>query len=442
MSTTERTERVGDYVVGDELGVGGMGRVFTAAHPNGGSVAVKLLHPALVADSSIAGRLHDEARLARLVLHRNVVRVIDSGTTRDGIPFLAMRRAPGVSLGAAIQAQGPLSLLRVRRIAEQMLDGLSAIHAAGLVHGDLKSDNVLVDDDDHVTIIDFGLARPVATTPSWLGENTLSGTPEYMAPEVIRGEVMTHAADLYAAGIIVYEMLTATTPFAGATTAEVFERHLSEAVVPPSLRCADRTLPVALESLVMRALAKDPAQRHHSAALFGTALARAIPASWIDKPSSAGSSAHSTTASTRAWERAPLRPPRRFAEGTRSNESLAVKTKRSKLEACLAAGNADEAIEACFGLAQTLIEEHRLAAAADELSTAGRWIAETSPDAPRRWCLLVTLGAIYDGLGNFARAQQTAATALLAAQACRDDKGVAASRRLMRKLGTHGRRRP
>ena len=283
--TREAPQRLGDYVVGDELGVGGMGRVFAATQADGSSAVVKLLHPALVAEPSLATRLLEEARMARLVSHRNVVRVIDSGTTLDGTPFLVMRRAAGVSLGAVIQAHGPLPLLRAHKIATQILEGVSAIHAAGLVHGDLKSDNVLVDDEDHVTIIDFGLARAAATAPTWLGENALSGTPEYMAQEVIRGEVMTSAADLYAAGIIVYEMLTATTPFAGVTTAEIFERHLNDAVVPPSLRCTNRTLPVALEALVMRALAKNPAHRHHSAGLFATAIERAIPASSIDDAS-------------------------------------------------------------------------------------------------------------------------------------------------------------
>jgi serine/threonine-protein kinase len=315
VSTREPSQQIGDYVVGDELGAGGMGRVFAAEHPNGTAIAVKVLHPDLALDPAMLGRLHEEARLARLVSHRNVVRVVDSGISLEGIPFLVMHRAAGTPLGAQIQARGALPLARVRKIAAQILEGLGAIHAAGLVHGDLKSDNVLVDDDDHVTIIDFGLARAQGTRPSWLADNMLSGTPEYMAPEVIRGEPMSRAADVYAAGVIIYEMLTATTPFAGSAMTTTFERHLTEDVVPPSLR-TERTLPVTLEALIMRALAKQPDQRHHSARLFATALERAVPAGWIEGSLPVPRSARSMTASTRAWEPSPRR---RLAQGTNRN---------------------------------------------------------------------------------------------------------------------------
>jgi eukaryotic-like serine/threonine-protein kinase len=310
----ERPGHIGEYVLGDELGVGGMGRVYAAANASGASVALKLLHPDLAADRAFAERLIEEGRLARLVSHRNVVRVLDGGTTLDGTPFLVMRRAPGTSLATLIGTHGALALVRIRRIATQILDGVAAIHSAGLVHGDLKSDNILIGKHDRVTIIDFGLARAPATTPSWLGENVLSGTPEYMAPEVIRGEAMTQAADLYAVGIIIYEMLTARTPFAGGSVTAVCQQHLCDDAIPPSLRCVDRTMPVALEALVMRALAKDPSHRHYSAALFSTALGRAIPATWSEDTPPAVPRTVSTQASTRTWER---HPPRRFAKGTR-----------------------------------------------------------------------------------------------------------------------------
>jgi serine/threonine-protein kinase len=303
-------------MLGDALGVGGMGRVYAATDASGASVALKFLHPSLASDRGFAERLIEEARLARLVSHRNVVRVLDGGTTLDGTPFLVMRRASGTSLATLIEMHGPLTLARIRRIATQILDGVAAIHAVGLVHGDLKSDNILIGEHDRVTIIDFGLARPAATMPSWLGENVLSGTPEYMAPEVIRGEAMTQAADLYAVGIILYEMLTARTPFAGGGSTAICQQHLNDDVIPPSLRCADRTMPVALEALVMRALAKDPTRRHYSAALFSTALGRAIPTKSSEDTPPAVPRTISTQASTRTWER---HPPRRLAKGTRDH---------------------------------------------------------------------------------------------------------------------------
>lgn len=318
MVAVKQPGSVGVYQVGDEIGVGGMGRVFAAADPRGADVAVKVLNPGLGSDAVFAARLLHEARLAEMVSHPNVVRVLDVGSTSQGHPFYVMRRVAGESLGALVQAAGALPLRRVRRLAAQLLEGVAAIHAAGIVHGDLKSDNILVGDDDHVTIIDFGLARMETERERAFGDRMLSGTPEYMAPEIIRGDAMTRAADIYAVGIIVYEMLTGTTPFAGGTMAEIFERHLRDDVVPPSLRCGERTIPAALDGLVMRALAKDPAQRQPGAALFATAIERAIPPDWREEAMPARPRRISTTASTCTWQR-PVNVPRkgRFAKGTR-----------------------------------------------------------------------------------------------------------------------------
>jgi serine/threonine-protein kinase len=296
--------RVRDYVLDAELGAGGLGRVFAARDARGAAVAVKLLHPQLADDGVFAARLHEEARLARMVSHRNVVRMLDSGTTDDGVPYLVMRRAAGVPLGTLVRKLGVLPMARVRTIATQILEGLVAIHAAGLVHGDLKADNVLVGDDDHVTIIDFGLARQHAVAQAWLADGVVSGTPEYMAPEVIAGGPLTSAADIYAAGVMIYELLTGKTPFAGGSAAAVCERHLTEAPVPPSLRYPERALPAALEALLMRALAKEPTQRHLNAGLFATAIARAIPTTWPDAPSARPRPSRMTRAAvTRQWER-------------------------------------------------------------------------------------------------------------------------------------------
>lgn len=318
MVAAKQRGNVGAYELGEEIGVGGMGRVVAAAGPRGRSVALKVLNPGLGSDAVFAARLLHEARLAAMVSHPNVVRVVDVGSTSDGHPFYVMRRVMGTSLGALVQAQGAFPLRRVRRLAAQLLEGVAAIHAAGIVHGDLKSDNILVGDDDHVTIIDFGLARMETESERAFGGRMLSGTPEYMAPEIIRGDAMTRAADIYAVGIIVYEMLTGTTPFAGGTMAEIFERHLRDDVVPPSLRCGERTLPAPLDALVMRALAKDPTQRQPSAALFATAIERAIPPNWREETLPVRPSRTSTTASTCTWQRRVNDPAkRRFARGTR-----------------------------------------------------------------------------------------------------------------------------
>jgi serine/threonine protein kinase len=288
-------------VLSDVLGVGGMGRVYAAEHPTHARVAVKLLHESLARDPALVACMKQESDAGQQVCHRNVVRVIDHGEAADGLPYVVMEHVPGVALGALIQRDGPLPLQRIRQIAAQIFGGLAAIHRAGLVHGDMKSDNVLVESTplgDHVTIIDLGLARPPATRATRSGD-LVSGTPEYMAPEVIRGRSVSPASDLYAVGVILYEMLTGTTPFGGGTTTMVFERQLDDDVVPPSQRCPERSVPPALEAAIQCALVKDPTARYASAEAFAAAVARALPAYCPDDVTPRATPLFSTTAPTR-----------------------------------------------------------------------------------------------------------------------------------------------
>src|SRR5262249_10570914 len=140
--------------------------------------------------------------------HPNVVRLFDHGIGHDGRPFLVMDRVHGTPLYDVITARGPLPLERLAAIASQLLAGLAAIHAAGIVHPDLPSSNALADEVDIVTIIDFGLARAMSASPDTA--DPFAGTPAYMAPERSAGGLPTLAGDVYAAATIVYEMLTAT----------------------------------------------------------------------------------------------------------------------------------------------------------------------------------------------------------------------------------------
>jgi serine/threonine-protein kinase len=185
-----------------------------------------------------------------------------------------MDRAAGTSLRDII-AKGPMPRDRVVTIAAQLFAGLSAIHAAGIVHADLKSHNVLVDDIDIVTIIDFGLARPIALADDLdapLG--LIAGTPAYMAPELLGGGTATIASDVYAAGAIVYEMLTGSTPFTGAPSS-ILTRQLTEDVEPPSRRAPKRAINAALDSVLLCALDPAPSERfadaHSMAAAFAAA---------------------------------------------------------------------------------------------------------------------------------------------------------------------------
>ncbi|MEO6773681.1 MAG: serine/threonine-protein kinase [Kofleriaceae bacterium] len=281
--------------LGAQLGAGGMGQVFAVDHPVAGPLAVKVLQSHLLREPLFIERVANEGRAAARVRHDNVVRVVDHGRTSAGVPYVAMARVRGVSLLALIQREGLLSLPRIRTVAAQVLAGLAAIHRAGLVHADLKSDNLLVD-GDQLTIIDFGLAREASCADRHL----ISGTPEYMAPELIRGESITAAADLYSVGVILYELLTGTTPFGGGSAATIFERHLHDEVVPPSARCPDRAIPAALDALVVRALAKHPADRHADADELLEALLSAIDEA-CDGDVVATTQMFSSSGPTREW---------------------------------------------------------------------------------------------------------------------------------------------
>lgn len=259
------------YEVGDLLGRGGMGQVHLGRHRSGHLVAIKRVRDTLANDLLVRDRLAKEGTLLRRVKHPNVIRALDAGLDTDGTPYLVMDRITGTSL-AQLAKQGPLPLPRIASIAAQLLAGLGAIHDAGVVHADIKSSNVMLDESDHVQIIDFGLAR----TMSRFDDNgMIAGTPSYMAPEVIGGAAPTIAADIYAVGAIVYELLTGTPPFRGPSAA-IMLRQLHEAVEPPSKRAPHLGECPDLDAVVLRALDRDPAARHATARELALALASAF----------------------------------------------------------------------------------------------------------------------------------------------------------------------
>lgn len=267
--------RFEDYVLGDRLGAGGVGVVFLARRQDSVKPLVMKFLQREPRDARAVQRFRDEAIAGSLVDHPNVASVIDHGYRDDGEPFLVMERAPGESLGRLIARRKSMPVSDALAITRQILAGLGAIHDSGIVHADIKSDNVIVDADRAIKLIDFGLARVQfqRDESTAIGsEDWLSGTPEYMAPEIIRGHGACFASDLYAVGIILYEMLTGTTPFAGGTPSEIVARHLSDDVVPPSLRREAGDIPALLDHIVMRVLAKDPTLRYASTAQMAATL--------------------------------------------------------------------------------------------------------------------------------------------------------------------------
>ncbi len=304
------------YEVGELVGAGGMGVVYRAVHPaSGATVVVKFLREELLDEPAVRARFGAEVRAVQRLCHRNLVRYVDGGPD-----FLVMEPAPGVPLGLTIADTGAFALSRIASIGDQLLRGLAHAHARGIIHADVKSDNVLLDTDgDRVTLIDFGVAR-LLDEPLAVADPMLSGTPEYMAPEVILGATPGPAADIYAVGVILYELVTGTTPFAGGTSSEIMTRHVDDDVVPPSMRSPDREIPIALERVIMRALAKDPWLRFPSAIAFANALEDALRGIDDIAPAEPATYAFSTEAKTRDWSRHEVPAvlhAARLARGTR-----------------------------------------------------------------------------------------------------------------------------
>jgi serine/threonine protein kinase len=313
-------ETFAGYELGKLLGRGGMGTVYAARQPLlDVSVAVKLLHPELAAEPTHVERFRTEALAGSRLSHPNVTGVVAFGVTPEGTPFLVMEHVAGERLRCMVQRQGALPPRRACEVVIQILAALDAAHAAGVIHADVKSDNVLVDtaDDGHdiAKLIDFGIARLVDRPAGQdsLADRVLSGTPEYLAPEIIVGVSPTVASDLYAAGIVLYELLTGSTPFHGGSIEAIFWSHLHEEVVAPSLRRPGAGISPMLDRVVLRALAKDPAMRHASAAQFVLDLCAAMPATEQAHPDIAtpGPIACSTEALTQELACRTAEPARR-----------------------------------------------------------------------------------------------------------------------------------
>ncbi|HMG24375.1 MAG TPA: serine/threonine-protein kinase [Kofleriaceae bacterium] len=366
----------------ERIGQGGMGSVFLADQPAlGRAVVIKALHAELADWPAHARRMRDEATTACRVRSPHSVSVIDGGALADGTPFIVMQHVPGRTLGRVI-AEDAISLARAVDLLDQILTALAAAHAAGVIHGDVKSDNFLVESSggrDHVTLIDFGLAR-IAGAPASrdleAGEVMVSGTPEYMAPEVIAGDPPIPASDLYGAGVILYELLTGAPPFVGGTAREIMMRHADDAVTPPSLRRPERGIPAAIDRVVLRSLHKRPTGRFADAAAFARELraaAAAGPCSVVGRPPDDDNDDSDDDAVT---PYAPTRecglplPRARLAQGSdRSGAvpSLELTRLRRALGQAIIQGNVDEIANGYLALAAALGGARRFGSAACEL---------------------------------------------------------------------------
>jgi eukaryotic-like serine/threonine-protein kinase len=261
------------YRIVSRIGVGGMGAVYRAEHTMmRRDLAIKVLLPELSGKEEFARRFEREAESASRLDHPNIITTTDFGRTGDGSLFLAMEFLSGTSLGAAIAA-GPMRIERALAIERQILRGLDHAHAAGVVHRDLKPENImLVERDgqrDFVKILDFGIAK--VTEPQSGGQaltqaGVIFGTPEYLSPEQALGEAVDARADIYAAGVILYEMLAGRRPFESEDKVKIISMHLAHA--PPRVRDVNAAvdLPVPLEQAVLQAMEKSRENRFATAA--------------------------------------------------------------------------------------------------------------------------------------------------------------------------------
>lgn len=273
----------GGYQILDLLSVGGMGRVYRAEQRAlGRTVAVKVIHPHLLCDENSIMRFMTEARAASQLNHPNSVSVIDFGKTEDGQPYLVMEFLRGKDLARVAYEQGPLPFKRIVDVLRQVLLALSEAHDLEIVHRDLKPENIILEPlrrgGDFVKVVDFGLAklRADASTPNVTMPGIVCGTPDYMAPEQGRGDPIDGRSDLYAVGVILFQLLTGRLPFESENPTQVVMMHLTVPIPDPAEVAPDRNIPEALVRVVHRALAKNANDRYQEALEFADALQEAI----------------------------------------------------------------------------------------------------------------------------------------------------------------------
>jgi serine/threonine-protein kinase len=260
----------GKYTILRPLGQGGMGQVYVANQELvDRPVALKVLRPELLTDPSVGARFLQEARAGSRLSHPHVVVIHDFGYTDAPMAYLVMELLPGIGLDAILAAEGRLPWRKAIHLAKQVLSALGAAHALGVVHRDVKPGNVLVDrrgGADFVKVLDFGLAKLRDTTGEKLTQRgQFLGTPEFMAPEQVQGQEVTAATDLYALGILLYEMLVGEVPFQGVSPTATILKQLQATARAPSKVVPEAGIPGALDEVVARCLQKDPSRRFASA---------------------------------------------------------------------------------------------------------------------------------------------------------------------------------
>jgi serine/threonine protein kinase len=283
----------GRYEVTRKVGEGGMGAVYEARHAKiGKRVAIKVLLDKYVQKADVVARLQQEARMASSIGHENIVDITDFGETDDGRTFVVMEFLEGESLAGVIDREGALPPPRAVSITRQVASALGAAHDKGIIHRDVKPENIFIvrrGDKDFVKVVDFGISKAMkpaepededgtrrpGSSPRLTQTGMVLGTPLYMSPEQARGEDdLDHRIDIYALGIILYEMLTGEVPFHGTNYLNIISQVLSQDPRPPSRVRPDLGISPALEGVVAKAMAKDRAVRYPTMVLLDQDLAK------------------------------------------------------------------------------------------------------------------------------------------------------------------------
>jgi serine/threonine-protein kinase len=291
--------RLGNYLLREIIGRGGMGVVYRAEHVYiQKRFAVKVLHGTYFDQPEARERFLREARTASSIDHPNIVGVTDFGEAPDGTVFLVMAHVEGVSLERVLRTEGRLPLFRTLVILGQVARALGAAHERGIIHHDLKPDNIMLRQregrravvrdvlDEHgtlelvepegrydfITVLDFGAAKFFDQAAA--GARVVVGTPAYMAPETARSGIADVRSDVYAVGVIFYEMLTGSVPFDGEHATQIMVKHVKEVVPPPHRRCPEAEITPEAERTLMRALDKEPGRRYQTMSELNADLQR------------------------------------------------------------------------------------------------------------------------------------------------------------------------
>jgi serine/threonine protein kinase len=252
------------YEIIDELGRGGMGVVYRARDRElDDDIAIKVVRAELVkTDAGLIDRLKMETRLARRITHPNVVRSHDLGEWK-GMHYLTMEFVQGITVEALIESHGRLSVASALAIGTQLAEALAVAHEQQIIHRDIKPANLLVDDDGVLKVTDFGLARPIENYAGYTNHGMVVGTPQYMAPEQIFGNVVDERSDLFAVGVVLYECLTGLPPYDANSPTEIVSRMVDGPAVPVDTLVPD--IAPAVSALVAQLLQYDPKDRMQSA---------------------------------------------------------------------------------------------------------------------------------------------------------------------------------